>query len=80
MTVMDLPTLLDSKEAAAKLRMHPLTLLRKARQDPPLIGSIRSGGRVFFTPEHIETYLADCETRATEKRVPKPSRNPRYSK
>jgi hypothetical protein len=78
MTVMDLPKLLSSQEAADVLRMHKLTLLRKARQDPPLIGSVRNGNRVFFTPEQIAAYLATGETKA--KPGPKPTRNPKYDK
>ena len=74
---MTLPTLLDKNEAAAKVRMHPLTLLRKAREGK--IGSIRSGKRVFFTDEHIHEYLANGETKAVAHKA-KPSRSPRYSK
>lgn len=78
MTVMNLPTLLSSKEAADVVRMHRLTLLRKAREG--LIGSVRSGNRVFFTPEQIQAYFDSVETKAVVKHATKPSRNPRYSK
>lgn len=74
----ELPTLLDSREAAAVVRMHRLTLLRKAREG--LIGSVRSGNRVYFYPEHLADYLANGETKPIAQHAPKPSRNPRYSK
>ncbi|QOR55812.1 MAG: hypothetical protein YHS30scaffold324_44 [Catenulispora phage 69_17] len=79
MTVTDLPKLLSSQEAADVVRMHKLTLLRKAREG--LIGSIHRGNRVFFTPEQIEAYLASCETKAhSTVKAAKPSRHPKYSK
>lgn len=59
-------------EAAAMVRLHPRTLLRKAREKK--IDCVRSGNKVFFTDDAIAAYLDGGETKPA-----KPSRNPKYS-
>jgi excisionase family DNA binding protein len=51
-----LTTLLTAAEAATNLKIHPVTILRWAREDK--IPHIRLGRKVLFSPEQITSWLS----------------------
>lgn len=51
-----LATLITATEAAASLKIHPVTILRWAREDK--IPYVRVGRRVLFSPEQITAWLS----------------------
>lgn len=57
-----------AEEVAPELRMHPETLLRKARKRQ--IGSFRDGSKVLFSDKHVEEYIAANSQDAAPVKVP----------
>lgn len=57
--------LLTEEEAASILRMHRITLLRLRKEGK--ISFLRLGtgrGRVFYTPEQLQEFLARSQTKS----------------
>lgn len=55
-----LATLVTAAEAATSLKIHPVTILRWAREDN--IPHVRVGRRVLFSPEQITSWLSSKYT------------------
>jgi hypothetical protein len=66
MLELELPTLLNIKEAAKALRCSPRTLdgLRTRGNGPAFV---RIGGRIFYEPEAIRQYVANRTATATSQ-------------
>jgi excisionase family DNA binding protein len=57
--------LLSESEAASLLRMHRITLLRLRKRGQ--ISHYRVGGRIRYTPEHIQDFLERSHRQAERK-------------